>query len=168
MKYTGQITYHFDVWGHEFRDDCPDCGKDACEGWQVNDSRTVRDPVVIYKRADEGGPTEAEVIEALKDRFNLEGCTSDNNDPETFHAPDGKPILTIDWTEERERVKFSVVFEVDETWITDGFDLDDEGATEMLRKRLGYAREDELGAAVTSAPDPELISWFQGGRKVRP
>lgn len=173
MKWTGSIAYHFDVWGHEPGGPDCECGADGkpdadkCDGWQVNDSRHTA-PIVVYTHADES-PSEEQIKAALSEDFDLSGgAFGTHGDEDSFYRADGKPILSIDWEWERERLKFSVEFEVDETWIADGFDLDDDRAMDMLRKTLGWAREDELGARVISAPDPELIKWFQGGRKVRP
>lgn len=65
---------------------------------------------------------------------------------------DGRPVYV--WT---------VQFEVSETWVEDGFELDDEGALEMLAGRLGYAHvEVELNAKVLSAPSPKAIARAQG------
>ncbi len=58
--------------------------------------------------------------------------------------------------------KWVVEFEVDECWITDGFDLDDERAFEMLENDLTFAYPHELKARVISAPDPKDIRKAQG------
>ena len=47
--------------------------------------------------------------------------------------------------------KFIVEFEVDQSWIDDGFDITDESALEMLSNALPYAYVDtELSAKVVS------------------
>lgn len=59
--------------------------------------------------------------------------------------------------------RWLVEFEVNELWVTDGFDLTDEVAIGMLANRLGYARAgDELRAQVLIAPDPVEIKTAQG------
>lgn len=58
--------------------------------------------------------------------------------------------------------KWTVEFTVDETWVADGFDLDDERAEEMLRNDLRYAYCEELGAKVIKAPSRRSINVAQG------
>ena len=60
------------------------------------------------------------------------------------------------------RFKWVVEFEVDETWVTDGFELTDERALEMLASDLAYAYGHELGAKVIKAPDPLRVAKAQG------
>jgi hypothetical protein len=60
------------------------------------------------------------------------------------------------------RFKWTVQFEVDETWVADGFDLTDERALEMLNGDLVSARTDELGARVIKAPTASSIRKAQG------
>ncbi len=60
------------------------------------------------------------------------------------------------------KLKYVVVFEVDETWIADGFDLTDERAFEMLNRDLAYAYGHELEAKVTKAPPALLVAQLQG------
>lgn len=60
--------------------------------------------------------------------------------------------------------KWTVEFQVDETWVADGFELTDERALEMLQNDLTYAYGHELKAKVISAPDKEAIRKAQGYR----
>ena len=60
------------------------------------------------------------------------------------------------------KLKWTVEFLVDETWVTDGFDLTDERALNMLAGDLQFAYPHELGARVISAPPPEEIRKLQG------
>lgn len=60
------------------------------------------------------------------------------------------------------KFKWTVVFEVDESWVADGFDLDDERALEMLSGDLSWADDEELGAKVIKAPRPEAIMRARG------
>lgn len=60
------------------------------------------------------------------------------------------------------KFKWVVEFEVDETWVTDGFDLTDERALQMLQDDLSFAYEHELRAKVLKAPDAKLIRKAQG------
>jgi hypothetical protein len=60
------------------------------------------------------------------------------------------------------RFKWTVEFEVDETWVADGFDLTDERALQMLANDLSYAYGHELGAKVLKAPKPEAVRKAQG------
>lgn len=60
------------------------------------------------------------------------------------------------------RFKWTVEFEVDETWVADGFDLTDERAKDMIEGQLGYAYPHETSAKVVSAPSPIEIRLAQG------
>lgn len=61
------------------------------------------------------------------------------------------------------KLKWTVVFEVDAVWVEDGFDLTDERALEMLAFELRLADiGSELGAKVIEAPDPMRIRKLQG------
>ena len=60
------------------------------------------------------------------------------------------------------RYKWTVVFEIDETWVADGFDLTDERAQDIIAHALPYAYGHELGAKVIDAPDPNDIRRAQG------
>lgn len=61
------------------------------------------------------------------------------------------------------KLKWTVEFSVDETWVADGFNLTDERALEMLANDLAFADYNELGAKVISVPAPEEIRKVQGG-----
>ncbi len=57
------------------------------------------------------------------------------------------------------KLKWTVVFEVDDVWIADGFNLDDDRALEMLSGDLTYAHiGSELGAKVIKAPTEKQIA----------
>ena len=71
-------------------------------------------------------------------------------------------MLETNETETRKRFRWTVEFEVDQVWIEDGFNLDDEVATEMLSERLGWAYPWERSAKVIQAPDPAEIRRAQG------
>lgn len=61
------------------------------------------------------------------------------------------------------KFKWTVEFEVDEVWIEDGFDLDDERALNMLANDLRHANiGTELKAKVVKAPCPKKIRQMQG------
>jgi hypothetical protein len=60
------------------------------------------------------------------------------------------------------RFKWTVEFEVDETWVADGFNLTDIRALDMLMYDLDYAYSHELGAKVIKAPSAERIAKAQG------
>lgn len=52
---------------------------------------------------------------------------------------------------------WTVEFTVDETWVADGFDLDDERAHLMIQKDLAYAYPSETSAKVIKAPEHASI-----------
>lgn len=61
------------------------------------------------------------------------------------------------------KLKWTVEFEVDESWVADGFILTSDRALDMLSKDLGWANiGTELGAKVIKAPRPGLIAKLQG------
>jgi hypothetical protein len=53
---------------------------------------------------------------------------------------------------------------VDERWVADGFELDDDRAQDMLERELSYATSDEVHARVLSAPPRHLVRFAQGYR----
>lgn len=65
------------------------------------------------------------------------------------------------------KLKWTVEFEVDETWVADGFILTDERALEMLATDLGWASEAELGAKVIKQPSLTKIAKLQGYSSVK-
>jgi len=61
------------------------------------------------------------------------------------------------------RLKWTVEFSIDKTWVEDGFDLTNDRALDMLANDLQYANiGTELGAKVIKAPDKKLIRKIQG------
>ena len=61
------------------------------------------------------------------------------------------------------KLKWTVEFEVDVTWVADGFILTSARALDMLSRDLRYADiGTELSAKVVQAPDPALIAQLQG------
>lgn len=58
--------------------------------------------------------------------------------------------------------KWIVTFEIDETWVADGFEMTDERAHEMIQNALPFATPDEVGAKVTKAPMQTAIRKAQG------
>lgn len=59
-------------------------------------------------------------------------------------------------------LKWTVVFSVDESWVADGFDLDDARAKNMLSSDLDYAYDWEIDAKVIKAPSIARIKKAQG------
>ena len=57
--------------------------------------------------------------------------------------------------------KWVVEFEVTETWVEDGFDINEDRAQDMLANALPYAYGHELKAKVIKAPDPKYIKKAQ-------
>lgn len=61
------------------------------------------------------------------------------------------------------KLKWTVEFSVDESWVADGFNLTDERALDMLAHDLGWANvETELTARVVKSPSKERIAHLQG------
>ena len=58
--------------------------------------------------------------------------------------------------------KWTVTFEIDETWVADGFEMTDERAHEIIWNALPYATGDELQAKVIKAPSQAAIKKAQG------
>lgn len=58
--------------------------------------------------------------------------------------------------------KWIVEFEVTETWVEDGFNIDKDRAQDMLANALPYAYGYELKANVIKAPNSKLIKKTQG------
>lgn len=60
------------------------------------------------------------------------------------------------------KLKWIVKFEVDECWVADGFDLDNDRALDMLSCDLQYANiGTELRAKVIKAPSKKVILKLQ-------
>jgi hypothetical protein len=66
------------------------------------------------------------------------------------------------------KMKWTVEFEVDTSWVADGFNLDDERAMDMLKNDLRFAISDELGAKVISSPPAARIAKLQGYDPLEP
>jgi hypothetical protein len=58
--------------------------------------------------------------------------------------------------------RWVVEIEVHETWVEDGFSLDDEKAHDMMMHRLPYANGHELKARVLSSPPEKSVRKAQG------
>ena len=65
--------------------------------------------------------------------------------------------------EKSNKLKWIVEFSVDKIWISDGFDLTEERALDMLANDLRYAHIDtELGAKIIQKPSQRTIRKLQG------
>lgn len=60
------------------------------------------------------------------------------------------------------KLKFVCEFEVDESWVADGFNPDDERAKDMLAHTLPHAHGSELKARVLVPIDQEKAAKLQG------
>ena len=60
------------------------------------------------------------------------------------------------------KLKWTVEFTVDSSWVADGFDLTDDRAKEMLNNDLRYAYGHELGAKVVKYPPAIKVARLQG------
>lgn len=58
--------------------------------------------------------------------------------------------------------RWTVEIEVHETWVADGFNLDDDRAHEMMTRELSHAYGHEVRARVLSAPPADAIAKAQG------
>jgi hypothetical protein len=58
--------------------------------------------------------------------------------------------------------KWVVEFEVTETWVEDGFNIDQDRATDIIANALPFAHGSEFKATVLKAPDAKLIRKTQG------
>ena len=58
--------------------------------------------------------------------------------------------------------KWVVEFEVTENWVEDGFNIDQDRATDIIANALPFAHGSELKATVLKAPDAKLIRITQG------
>ena len=58
--------------------------------------------------------------------------------------------------------KWTVEFEVTETWVADGFNITDNKAMSMMEEALPFASGAEFKAKVIKAPDSKLIRQTQG------
>lgn len=55
------------------------------------------------------------------------------------------------------KVKYTIEFGVDISWIEEGFKLDDEKAFEMINAVLRYANFEELSAKVVKYPEEQEL-----------
>lgn len=62
------------------------------------------------------------------------------------------------------KFKWTVEIEIDETWVEDGFDLeDDDAVADMIKgSRLGYATSQEVKSKVLKRPPDELVAKAMG------
>ena len=60
------------------------------------------------------------------------------------------------------KLKWTVEFSVDESWVAAGFDLTKERAHEMLATDLAGAHNHEILTKIVKAPDPDHIATLQG------
>ena len=60
------------------------------------------------------------------------------------------------------KLKWTVEFSVESSWVADGFDLTDERAKEMIASDLAYAFGHEVKAKVTKYPDALKVAKLQG------
>ena len=58
--------------------------------------------------------------------------------------------------------KWVVEFEVTETWVKDGFNIDQDRATDMIATALPYATGMEFKATVKKSPTESAIKKAQG------
>jgi len=58
--------------------------------------------------------------------------------------------------------KWTVEFEVSETWVEDGFNIDQDRATDIIANALPYANGAEFKATVLKAPAEKTIRRAQG------
>lgn len=126
----------------------------------VSLAQLVRQTAVVIVEAE----SESELQENLSDVYSEEGDEANWGLDPTWGAEEGTHciISRLKAPGEPSRFKWTVEFEVDEVWVADGFNLDDERAQEMLLVDLGYARPHEVSAKVISAPDPKSIKKAQG------
>lgn len=55
------------------------------------------------------------------------------------------------------KFKWRVEFEIDETWVADGFNLTEDVAKEMIENYLGWAHPSETAAKIVSSPPEKDI-----------
>jgi hypothetical protein len=58
--------------------------------------------------------------------------------------------------------KWVVEFEIAQNWVEDGFEINQERATEIIANSLPYANGNEFKATVLKAPAAKLIRTTQG------
>jgi len=62
----------------------------------------------------------------------------------------------------KKRFIWTVQIEVDESWVADGFNLDNERAHEMAMSELPWANDNEVKVRVTKSPKASDIKKAQG------
>ena len=60
------------------------------------------------------------------------------------------------------KFKWKVEFEVDETWVADGFEMTEERAKLMIENSLPYSYPAEKKVKIISSPDYKKIQKVQG------
>lgn len=58
--------------------------------------------------------------------------------------------------------EWTVKIKVSNTWVEDGFYLDEERLIDMLQNELRFATSCEVDAEILEMPDPEIIAKLQG------
>lgn len=66
----------------------------------------------------------------------------------------------------KKKFKWVVEFEVDEIWVGDGFDPDNDDMKQMLATRLPFADGSELKAKLLKRPSDTAIAKVQGYKNV--
>lgn len=57
---------------------------------------------------------------------------------------------------------WTVKISVDDVWIADGFDLDEERLQDMVLNDLQFAGSSEVTCKIIKAPNPDTIKYIQG------
>lgn len=60
------------------------------------------------------------------------------------------------------KIKWTVEFSIDESWVADGFTLDKEEAERMIQERLPYSYGHETSARIVAKPDDKTLAKIQG------
>lgn len=60
------------------------------------------------------------------------------------------------------KFKWTVEIEVDEVWVADGFDLDDERMNDIMLEHLSYATSSEVKCKVVKSPTVSSVRKAQG------
>lgn len=65
------------------------------------------------------------------------------------------------------KLKWTIEIAIDETWVADGFDInDDEAVQQMMARLLPHAYGHELGGKLIKRPPDEVVAKLQGYRTV--
>ena len=59
-------------------------------------------------------------------------------------------------------MRWILEFEIDESWVADGFDFDEERCRDLEESLIAYAYPSEVSVKVLSAPDLKEILRIQG------